>query len=84
MAEKTCAQKLVEARDAYHDINTGQAIRRFVDQNGEQIEYQMANRAGLERYIASLEAICGDPAAAASQVRRPLRFTYGTPLRFRG
>ncbi len=78
MAEKTCAEKLAEARNAYHDINTGGAIRRFVDQNGEQIEYQMANRAGLKDYIRELEAVCGDPPAEGIHAYRgPLRFVFG-------
>lgn len=77
MAEKTCAEKLVEARNAYHDINTGQALTRFVDQNGEQVQYQMANRAGLQTYIRELEAECGTPKPGIQGYRGPLRFTFG-------
>lgn len=76
MPEKTCAEKLAEARNAYHEINTGQAIRRFVDQNGEQIEYQMANRAGLQTYIRELEAICGE-VQPTPQYRGPIKFIFG-------
>ncbi len=77
MPEKTCAQKLAEARTAYHDINTGGAIRRFVDQNGEQIEYQMANRAGLRDYIRELEGECGEPVEGVRAYRGPLKFIFG-------
>lgn len=78
MPEKTCAQRLAEARQAYHDINTGGAIRRFVDQNGEQIEYQMANRAGLKEYIRELEAECGAVVDGGPPAYRgPLKFVFG-------
>ena len=43
MAELTTAQKLAEARQAYHEIMTGQAVSRIVDQNGESVQYTRAN-----------------------------------------
>jgi hypothetical protein len=78
MAELTCAEKLAEARQAYHELNTGQSLRRWIDQNGEQMEYTMANRAGLQSYIRELEAECGTPPQPGIQsYRGPLRFTFG-------
>lgn len=81
MVEKTCAQKLAEARAAYHDLVTGAAIKSFVDQNGERVEYTMANRSALNDYINALDRECGAGAGAAPVYRGPLRFTYG-PKRF--
>jgi hypothetical protein len=49
------AQKLVEAQDALHKLQTGQAVRVFVDQNGERVEFNMTTVARLLAYIASLE-----------------------------
>lgn len=75
MAVLTTAQKLAEARQAYHEIMTGQAVSRFVDQNGESISYSKTNIKGLEAYIAKLEAELANPGVRA--YRGPLRFTFG-------
>lgn len=76
MPALTTAQKLVEAETAYHEIMTGQAVSRFVDQNGESVSYSKVNIGGLEAYIARLK---GELAAAPGTVpyRGPLRFTFG-------
>lgn len=73
MAELTTAQKLAEAKQARHEILTGKAVTRFIDQNGESVQYQMANVGRLESYIAELEALL----APTAPYRGPLRFTYG-------
>ena len=75
MAALTTAQKLAEARQAYHEIMTGQAVSRFVDQNGESVSYSKVNIAGLAAYIAALEAELANPGRRA--YRGPLRFTFG-------
>ena len=75
MAELTTAQRLVEAERAYHEIMTGQAISRFVDQNGEGVSYSKTNIRGLEAYIAKLKAELANPGRTA--YRGPLRFTFG-------
>lgn len=52
----TLQQHLEEARSAYHLLNTGRMARVFVDQNGERVEFTVANRTGLYNYIKQLEA----------------------------
>lgn len=78
MAELTTAQKLAEARAAYHEIMTGQAVSRFVDQNGESVQYTRANIKQLESYIAKLEAELANP--GVRPYRGPIRFTFGRRL----
>ena len=75
MAELTDAQRLVEAERAYHEIITGQAVARFVDQNGESISYSKTNIGGLKAYIAELKAKIASPGVPA--YRGPLKFTFG-------
>lgn len=71
----TTAQKLVEAEQARHEILTGQSVSRFIDQNGESVQYNKANLSQLEEYIAELKAeIAGTPSLA---YRAPMRFTFG-------
>lgn len=77
MAVMTCAEKLADATAKYHEIRTGQAVNRFVDQNGEQVQYQMANIDGLKSYIRELQAECGEPTVVRAALPRPLRFTFG-------
>ncbi|WP_425962742.1 gpW family head-tail joining protein [Rhizobium nepotum] len=52
----TLQARLDEAKAALHDLMTGRAVRVVVDQNGERVEYSVANRANLSAYIAMLEA----------------------------
>ena len=47
--------RLAEARAAYHTVMTGGAVKVFVDQNGERVEYQQGSTRGLLAYIAGLE-----------------------------
>ena len=75
MAVLTTAQKLVEAEQAYHEIMTGQAVSRFVDQNGESVSYSKVNIKGLQAYIAELKALLASPGVTA--YRGPLKFTFG-------
>lgn len=75
--------RLEQAESAYHDIMTGTAVRRFVDQNGEQVEYSRANVAQLSAYIEKLRAQIAEADGSTPAYRGPLRFTYGTPRRFR-
>lgn len=48
-------QRLEEAEQAYHDLQTGRMPRVFVDQNGERVEYTAANAYRLSTYIAELK-----------------------------
>lgn len=51
----TVQERLDAANTAYHDLMTGKAVRVFVDQNGERIEYATANASKLKLYISDLE-----------------------------
>ena len=65
----TLADQLTEATNAYHDLMTGKAVRVFVDQNGERVEYQTANASKLLLYISDLERrISGADVAAPMKV----------------
>jgi hypothetical protein len=75
-AERTLyRQRLVKAEKAYDEILTGKAVKRFVDQNGETVEYATANISKLADYIESLKQLldCGRARAMRS---RPLRFLF--------
>lgn len=52
-------QQLAEAEAAYHSLLMGTAVRVFVDQNGEKIEYAAANRGALAVYIQDLKRQLG-------------------------
>lgn len=73
--ELTTAEKLAEAKAARHAILTGTSVTRFIDQNGESVQYQMANIDKLEAYIAELEALLNP--AATPPYRGPIKFTFG-------
>jgi hypothetical protein len=81
MADCTSIQtRLDAARKAYDELMTGGAITRFVDQNGESIQYSRANSNGLLAYITRLEnelAVCQ---GLRSAYRGPIRFTFGRRL----
>lgn len=47
--------RLTEAEAAYHSVMMGGAVRVFVDQNGERIEYTAANASRLLSYITTLK-----------------------------
>ena len=66
MAALTTAQKLVEAEDALHKLMTGQAVRVFVDQNGERVEFTTASAGKLRGYIAELTATIAGRASPGS------------------
>lgn len=63
--------RLLEARLAYHRLQTGQQEVEVRDANGESVRFTNANASRLKQYIAELEAeIAGtDPITS----RRPLR-----------
>lgn len=52
-------QWLADAEAAYQKLVTGQAVRVFVDQNGERIEYAVGSLNRLQGYIASLQSKLG-------------------------
>jgi hypothetical protein len=67
--------RLDDARKKRHDIITGTAVRRFIDQNGETVEYSQANLGALDRYIDELVGLL-NPAIAAYNRKRPIGFTF--------
>ena len=68
----TLEERLADAEAQYHDLVTGQQAKVFVDSNGERVEYSMANRADLAKYIQSLKDQITD-AAGRARVRGPMR-----------
>lgn len=67
----TTADKLAEAETAYHALMTGSAARVYVDQNGERVEYVVANASRLEQYILRLKEELGTPS-----VVRPMKVYF--------
>lgn len=65
----TTQQKLDAAREAYHDLLTGNKARVVVDQNGERVEFTPANRDALRAYIRDLE----DEVNAVTRTRGPMK-----------
>lgn len=55
----TYTARLAEAEQKLHELLTGQMARVFVDQNGERIEYSVANANRLQAYIAELKRLLG-------------------------
>ncbi|RDD72896.1 MULTISPECIES: gpW family head-tail joining protein [Paracoccus] len=60
MDKQIIRKRLNVAYEQYDKLMTGRAQRVIVDQNGERIEYAVANADRLERYIATLEAQLAD------------------------
>lgn len=60
---------LAGAEKAWHELNIGGAVRVFVDQNGERVEYAAANRAGLRSYILELKIALGLPTGISGPMR---------------
>lgn len=50
---------LLEAEAAYHALQTGKSVVKFRDQNGEEVTYLQASRAGLLAYIQDLKRQLG-------------------------
>lgn len=71
-------QQLVDAKRAYHELQTGRAVRVFVDQNGERVEYTAASGPRLMTYIRQLEQAIqtGNCNVFGSGRRGPIGFTF--------
>lgn len=64
---------LVEAENAYHALQTGQAMVEARDANGESARYTVANASRLWQYIQWLKAqINGADQVAAMRPLRPI------------
>ena len=71
-----CTTRLTEARQALHDLITGQAVVS-VSVEGESISYAQADRRNLEGYVAQLEAQCGGSVGNVVMARRgPARIVF--------
>jgi hypothetical protein len=57
----TLSGRLRDAEDAYHKLRTGAQARIFVDQNGERVEFAVANAGHLRAYIVELKGQLGLP-----------------------
>jgi len=51
--------RLTDAETAYHDLRLGKSARVFVDQNGERVEFAVANAGRLQAYIWELKRLLG-------------------------
>lgn len=67
--------KIARLEAIYESLLTGTAVKKFVDQNGEQVEYTAANASGLLTYINSLRAMV-DCAFARQYRPRPMGFIF--------
>lgn len=67
--------RITKLEGQYDDILSGRAIKRFVDQNGEQIEYTAANAEKLLAFINSLKAMI-DGCFARRYRPRPIGFVF--------
>lgn len=65
----TNEERLADAEAQYHLLVTGQMAKVFVDQNGERVEYQHADRNALLKYINTLKALV----AGTTQLSGPMR-----------
>lgn len=79
----TLKKQYNEATLAYHQLMTGGAVRVYVDQNSERVEYTAANKSNLWAYLLQLRGlICqldpSDPVCAIGMGRTsgPARFTF--------
>lgn len=73
--------RLAQAEQAEHDLLTGGSVRKWVDQNGESVEYSMVNIKGLQAYIARLRSEIAGLEGPVATYRGPLRFSFGRPRR---
>ena len=53
--------RLTQAETALHELALGQQARVVVDQNGERVEFTVANRSALRAYVMELKALLGKP-----------------------
>jgi len=75
-AEKTAIRaRITRLEAAYDDLMSGKAIRRFVDQNGETVEYSTANAVNLLKLINDLKAMV-NCTFAKTYKPRPVGFVF--------
>lgn len=66
--------KISDAEAQYHKLMLGQTARVIVDQNGERVEFNSANRSHLYTYIQQLKAQLPDE--YVFQPVKPIRFLF--------
>lgn len=77
MMTQPLVEKLADAREAYHDLMTGKAVRVVVDANGERVEFTAANRQALYSYIQQLAAqVESESSATTVRASSPVRFLF--------
>lgn len=76
MTTLTTQQRLDAAKEAYHALLLGAAVREVRDQNGEMVVYTAANRDALRAYIQQLEAELAAATGGAALSRRPLQVFF--------
>lgn len=67
--------RIAKLEAQYDDIMSGKAVKRFVDQNGESVEYTAANTSKLLAYIQELRAQL-DCSFARRYRPRPMGFVF--------
>lgn len=69
--------RLVAAERAYHDLMTGKSVRVLVDQNGERVEFTLANHFRLSTYIQLLKNQLANECGIGKPVMSgPMRFLF--------
>lgn len=74
----TACQRLMEADQAYHDLMHGGLVRSVTDENGENVQFTMTNKAQLLAYIQQLQTLCPEYSATSliGASRPPFRFLF--------
>ena len=62
-----------EAEEALHELEIGQQVSVFVDQNGERVEYRASQSSKLRTYIAELDRRIKVAGRRTSQFSRPMK-----------
>lgn len=70
----TAAERLVEAQTAYHALQTGSAVERVRDSNGDEVTYTRANISRLARYIEDLKAEVAGTVRVCKPLKPVMRF----------
>lgn len=68
----TASERLTEAQDAYHALQTGQSVVEVRDATGESVRFTRAQLSSLRAYIAELKL----EIAGTESVRRPMKLGF--------
>ena len=69
----TTSDLLIEARNAYHALQTGQSVVQARDSDGSFVSYTAANTSRLRQYITELEEQLATEQGTIFRRRGPLR-----------